>query len=55
MLTTCSRRFVPFRKLNERDSFLRQVRYFTDDFYPWGRDKRSVVGELVPGERRVDP
>lgn len=40
------RRIVPFRKKQEQDNFLRKLRHFSDDFYPWGNDRRGDEGKV---------
>lgn len=40
-----SRRIIPFKRKQEHDNFLRKLRYFSDDFYPWGEEKRHAVSD----------
>lgn len=32
------RRIISFRNKMEQDNFLRKLRHYSDDFYPWGQD-----------------
>ena len=36
----------PFQNEREQDNFIRKLRYFSDEFYPWGKQKRDTQNDM---------